>query len=119
MSYADNTDYQTYLNGKKAVITTAFDYYAAKATQVIKRYTLNNIDESNIPLIVKSCCCEVAEVLYKADLNDNSGKTAETVGELSVSYESSETSTVKVKSQIKDVVYSWLSGSGLLYRGLR
>ncbi|WP_418817421.1 hypothetical protein [Pseudoruminococcus massiliensis] len=63
--YADEDFYKNnYLCGKKGVIDTAFSFYARSATQKIKLYTCDNIDESDIPECVKMCCCELAEKLY-------------------------------------------------------
>ena len=71
--FADYDFYKKeYLCGKSAVIDTAsFDFYARKATQRIKVFTFDNIDESNIPEYVKFCCCEVAELLYKDENSTN------------------------------------------------
>ena len=86
-----------YLMGRQAVIDTAvFPFYAQKATQVIKQYTFDNIDE-NKPFKdeIQMCCCEVAEHLYETEEHNKSkpvGVTSEKVGEYSVSYESSKAS---------------------------
>jgi hypothetical protein len=119
--YADSDFYiNEYLLGKKAVIDTAsFAFYARKATQFIKKYTFDNVPET-VPEVVKMCCCEVAELIYNSEKsNISQGIASESVGDLSVSYESSENHTKLLAENIKSVIYSWLTGTGLLYRGVR
>lgn len=119
--YADNDFYMNeYLCGKKAVIDTAsFSFYARKATQTIKQYTLDNVPV-DIPECVKMCCCEIAEAIYKDEetANKHSGVTSERVGNWSKSYESTEQAMQVMQKNIKSIVYKWLSGTGLLYRGV-
>lgn len=118
--YADEDFYKNnYLCGKNAVIDTAFSFYARSATQKIKLYTCDNIDESDIPECVKMCCCELAERLYSYEQSDNNGVSSESVGGWSKSYESASNKQRNLKADIREIVYKWLSGTGLLYRGLR
>lgn len=119
--YADYDFYTNeYLCGREAVIDTAsFMFCAKKASYIIKGYTLENIDESNIPECVRLCCCDIAEQLYKADKNNiSSGISSESVGDQSISYESSDSQRQAMSQNIKSAVYSYLSGTGLLYRGI-
>lgn len=53
-AYADENYYKTeYLCGRKAVITSAFAYYAREATLIINAYTGSNIDDTkDIKMIV-------------------------------------------------------------------
>jgi hypothetical protein len=115
-NYADCAYYTgTY---KGAVIDTAsFDLYARKATQEIKKYTFNRVDEANILDDVKMCCCEVAEVLYKDKQEDVKGIASEKVGEYSVSYVSPEAKEKLLSVSVRSTIYNWLSMTGLLYRG--
>lgn len=112
-----------YLMGRQAVIDTAvFPFYAQKATQVIKQYTFDNIDEAQ-PLIdeLQMCCCEVAEHLYETEEQNKSkpvGVTSEKVGEYSVSYESGKASEDISSKKIRNIIYSWLSDTGYLYKGV-
>lgn len=122
-AYADENFYTSeYLGGRKAAIDTAFYFYARKATQEIRRFTGSNVEESDIPECVKMCCCEVAELLYKAEASENAaaqGVSSESVGDQSVSYESTESRHQALMNNIKSVVYSWLADTGLLFRGVR
>jgi hypothetical protein len=115
-NYADYAYYTgTY---KGAVLDTAsFDSHARKATLEIKRYTFNKIDDTDIPDDVKMCCCELAEAIYKNDKSRHSGKTAEKIGEASVSYESDANIDTKLTKDIATVIKNWLANTGLLYRG--
>lgn len=121
--YADSEFYMTeYLCGKEpAVSEDCFKFYARSAAQKIRQYTGDNIDDDNIPECVKMCCCEIAETLYKSELSakENAGALSESVGGWSRSYESSESLKKSLDSAVHDIVYKWLSGTGLLYRGVR
>lgn len=122
MNYADESYYtDEYLCGKEAVIDTAFDFYARAATAQIKRFTGRNVDEGNIPDCVKNCCCELAETIYTHEKTtaDTKGKTSESVGGWSVGYESSEQSVTSFNNSVNDCVYKWLSGTGLLFTGVK
>ena len=122
MNYADENFYtESYLCGKEAVINTAFDFYSRKASTVIRTFTGNNIDENNIPEYVKMCCCEVAESFFRYEklLNGSTaGMTSQHIGDLSVNYESSVTLLQKQADENRQIIYHWLSGTGLLYRGV-
>lgn len=122
INYADSEFYTNiYLCGKSAVITQAADFYFREATQRIKLYTGSNVNETDIPENVKMCCCEVAEKLYsveQADL-DIGNISSESVGGWSKSYESSGSRKQRLEKEIKNIIYQWLSGTGLLYRGVR
>lgn len=120
MSLFADYDFYTkeYLCWKEAVIDTAsFDYYAQKATQKINQYTFGRIGD-DVPKCVKLCCCELAELLYKADSKcANNGISSEKVGDVSVSYESEESQRKVLSNNIRSAIYSWLADTGLLYRG--
>lgn len=122
MNFADESYYtDEYLCGKEAVINTAFDFYARAATAEIKRFTGRNVDESNIPDCVKNCCCELAELVYTHEKNtaDSSGKSSESVGGWSVSFESREQADANYNNSVYEIVYKWLSGTGFLFLGVR
>lgn len=122
MNYADEIYYKSeYLCGKEAVIDTAFEFYARSATAEIKRFAGRNIDNSNIPECVKNCCCELAELIYTHEKTaaDTNGKSSESVGGWSVSYESREQVMQSFNNSVKDCIYKWLSGTGLLFAGVR
>lgn len=117
--YADSSFYEReYLSGRTAVIPSSeFGYYARRASAVIGQYTLGNIGE-NIPESVRYCCCELAETIYSAEnAKSASGVVSEKVGDLSVNYESAETLRRALPRRMRNVIYSWLAGTGLLHRG--
>lgn len=122
MAYADLNFYESeYLCGREAVIATAsFDFYAKQATQEIKKFAGWNIDEANIPEAVKLCCCELAEMIFNAEKQQtqSAGKTSETVGSWSVSYEEQTATLQSCKDKTKEIVFKWLTGTGLLYAGV-
>ena len=118
--YADYDFYRTeYLMSRTARIPSEdFDYYAQKASGIIRQYTADNIG-SEIPGEVGMCCCELAERLFQHDSADKNGVTAEKVGDVSVSYETAESCRRAFQESVRGIVRSWLAASGLLYRGGR
>ena len=123
VNYADEMFYvnKYTVEGREAVITTAFPYFARLATQEIKRYTGDNVNEYDIPEEVAMCCCEIAELEYKHEQigSQTDGVSSESVQGWSKSYESTESRKQAFDSAVKECIYKWLSGTGLLYRGLR
>lgn len=118
--YADYQFYNLeYANGNSAVFNTAESFlpYSRKATQYIKRYTFGNVPQ-DVPESVKMCCCELSEKLYSCDKIINRGISSESVGDLSISYESSVTLLQQKSQEIEEIIYNWLSETGLLYRGV-
>lgn len=111
-----------YLMGRQAVINTAvFPFYAQKATQMIKRYTFDNVNE-NEPYIdeLQMCCCELSEYLYNTEKQDKNlpvGISSEKVGEHSISYETGQSVDKMRKDATKGIIYNWLANTGYLYRG--
>lgn len=122
VTYADEAFYnETYLAGKAAVITTAHTYYFREASRIIDVYTFGNIDPDNIPEEVKMCCCELAEQAFKYDTAQaqSFGKNSESVQGWSVSYDSAAAQNDAQKNAQTDIIIKWLSGSGLLFSGVR
>ena len=77
MAIYTTVEYYTnsYLMGREAAIDTAsFPFYAMKATQIIKQYTFGNISNAEIIDEVQSCCCELAEFLYREDTEGHDTK---------------------------------------------
>ena len=121
--YADH-DYYTseYLAGRSAAVTAAdFPFYARKASGIIGRYTHGNIKPESIPEQAKMCCCELAEMLAAEHSQDaqNGSVTAESVQGWSVTYESKGERAALFRASVKECVYRWFSGTGLLYSGVR
>lgn len=117
-AYADEGYYiSEYLCGRKAVIVSAFDYYARSATLLIKAYTGENVDESNIPESVKLCCCEL--VYNDEKQSANSGISSASVGDESVSYVSEGERKTAHKKAVRHTIYKYLADTDLLYRGGR
>ena len=118
--YADSDFYtREFLSGRQAVISPAlFPYYARKASSYIDQYTFDGIDASNVPEVVKMCCCELAEAIFRLENSPSfNGVTSERVGDISRTYESGEAKQQNLNSSIKDVIRAWLLSTGLLYRG--
>lgn len=120
-AFADENFYKNeYLCGRKAVIDTAFNFYARKATQIIKNYCGEDVDVEIAGDRIKLCCCELAELFYNDEQSGSqSGISSESVGDMSVSYESTESTKQLLRKNIRSVVYSYLADTGLLYRGVR
>lgn len=112
-------DYAYYSDTYKGAVIDAasFDLYARKATQEIKKYTLNRVQKDSIPDEVKMCCCELVKLLYKSDQEDAKGIASEKVGEYSVTYTSPEAREKQLAASTTNIIYKWLAMTGLLYRG--
>ena len=115
-NYADFA-YYTGTYGGAVIDTASFDLLALKATQKIKLYTFNRIADDNIPEEAKMCCCELAELFFKAEQEDTKVIASEKVGEYSVSYVSAEAKENLMHISTQNVINKWLAMTGLLYRG--
>lgn len=121
ISYTTTEYYNNkYLMGRQAVISAALiPFYILKATQKIKEYVFDNVDETaEFTSEIQMCCCELAEYLYKQD-NPTHDKdiSSEKVGEYSVSYVSGQTAEDIKQSTIKGIIYNWLCNTDYLYWG--
>lgn len=121
MSYADEEFYKSgYLLGRKPVISTGFPFYARQASTVINQYTFGRLEkETSVENVVKLCCCELAEAIYSQEKQQKAsgGKTSEKVGTYSVSFSDAGANAVESKNGQRQIVYKWLSDTGLLYQG--
>ena len=107
-----------YLAGKDPVIPELdFSFFARDAAAHIAAYigTPPEIDNT-----VKLCCCEVAELLWRYDhtAGGADGVTSEKTGDLSVTYDSGEARASVLSCRLRECVYKYFAGTGLLYRGL-
>lgn len=88
----------------------------------MKQYTFNRISEPYSD-VIQMCCCELAEYLYKKEVAENGteagakGVITEKTGEYSVSYETTKDREKAHTEAIKRIIHTWLSDTGLLYRG--
>ncbi len=120
-NYVDNMYYtDTYLAGKEAVVDAAsFNFYARQATQIIRQHTFNRVSKGNIPEEVKMCCCELAELAYKAEKDKAKAKvSSEKVGSFSVEYKTPEQIDQGYNAGVNAALGNWLGMTGLLYRGM-
>ena len=78
MTYANETFYrESYLLGRKPVISTGFLFYARQASRLIDQYTFNRLkDASEASEEVQMCCCELAEAEFRRErqLKESGGK---------------------------------------------
>lgn len=122
--YADKKYYaEKYLTGRESVIEErSIDFFLRKALQTIKPHIIGNIDEgSEIPEELKMCQCEIAEILYVQSEREkvSGGVISESVSGWSKSYENSEQLNLQTEKKILSCIYSWLSGTGLLFKGVK
>ncbi len=120
-AFADYNFYTNeYLSNKEAAVIdiASFNFYAIKATRKIIQYTFENIDKTDPPECVKYCCCEIAELFFNADNKSQSGVSSSSTGDVSVSYESSESQRQALSYKIRSAIYLWLADTDLLYRGV-
>lgn len=131
--YADYRYYtEGYLLGKTpAVPEEIFPYWEKQARSQIDQYTYGRIsaDSGLVSEKVKDCTCELAEFLYQADSVSQQGIQDGAVGPISsysndgesASFDlsrSSYTEEGKTK-KVKEIIYRYLSNTGLLYAGVR
>lgn len=122
--YADYDFYNNeYLQGRDpAVAQKEFAFYARSASKLIDIYTFGNIDSADVPDEVRLCCCELAEQICNADHSEIAGKegvASESVLGWSQSYESTSSRKEAAENAQRSCVYKWLSGTGLLFAGVR
>lgn len=112
-----------YLTGREAVIDTAsFPFWEREASQEVRKYTFDNIDESKpISEVIQFCVCAVAEHLYTCDKQENEtgNVVSEKDGTWSATYESAKQSEDNKQVKTAKIIYKWLGNTGLLYRGMR
>lgn len=122
ITYADYTFYSSDYRTTDTVVlgTVDFTFYERDASQIIKKFTFDNIQDA-IPDEVKCCACELAEYLYNLDQKkeESTGKTSEKVGDYSVNYESQSTVKENSDAEIYQIIQKWLADTGLTYRGVR
>lgn len=102
-----------------------FPYYESKARNIIKNKTLSRSEEFTEEDVLRTCTCELIDLLFKYDNDEKFNKgssvgiSSEKVGEYSVSYNGptiKETKDMKSK-EVSDIVNKYLGPYGLLFRG--
>lgn len=121
--YADDAFYKdTYLLGKKPVISAGFGFYARSASRIMNSLTFGRIDKLSVLTDdIQMCCCEIAERCYTNEKTYKAagGKTSEKNGTYSVSYSEKALSDSEINTaDAYQIMNKWLSETGLLYRGV-
>ncbi len=112
MSYTDYKFYNEQYCGN-TVSEDDFLHYEKKASFILDRFIGGRLDELEVTDEVKYAVCEICDILCEAD--SHSGIEYERNDGYWVSYESG----LSLNDKIKSCVHTWLSASGLLYRGAR
>ena len=112
--YLDFSDYVSYGgNLEKA----AFDRFSYRAERIIDTYTFSRLASrkyEEIPQEVKHCVFELTEYISENFVNGSvNAKSSESNDGYSVSYEGKTSANV-----ISDIIYNYLSDTGLLYGGV-
>lgn len=114
----------TYKNtmGECTIPSDVFGKWSIKASNLVRAYTFNNIDETTtISDDVQMCTCELAEHLYSCDQRDNgsdSSVASEKDGSWSVSYKDRKTVEHEDSSKSYNIIRTWLANTGLMYCGV-
>jgi hypothetical protein len=121
--YADDVFYKdTYLLGRKPVISAGFGFYARSASKIMNSLTFGRIDKlSELTEDIQMCCCELAERCYinEKERKTAGGKTSEKNGTYSVTYSDKTISDTEISTaDANRIMNKWLSETGLLYRGI-
>ncbi len=125
-------DYEYYKSSYLKSTTQTIDeneypFLALKATQLINACTFNRVSKkSSVPEEVKMCCCELVDIFYAEKMQlaaiQIDGKTAEKVGDYSVSYGVTYKDVADIESRFQskkqECINMWLSTTGLLYGGI-
>lgn len=119
---------ESYLKGTTATIgEEEYPRLALKATQLINTYTFNRVlDMTSVPEEVKMCCCELVDIFNAEKVQLSAvpldGKTAEKVGDYSVSYGVTYKDIADIEKRFQkkkqECIEMWLMTTGLLYRGV-
>ena len=112
MSYADYKFYNEQYCGN-TVTEDDFPHYEKRAVFQLGRFLGTELSFDEITDEVRYAVCEICDILCETD--SHSGIEYERNDGYWVSYESG----LSAKDKIKSCVHTWLSGSGLLYRGAR
>lgn len=110
MSYADYEFYKEVYRGM-TVSEDDFAHYELKACAQLDSFLCCKPDEATMCDEIKFAVCEICDILCEAD--SHSGIEYERNDGYWVSYEEGLTA----KDRIKSCIFTWLKGSGLLYRG--
>lgn len=112
--YLDFSDYVSYGGDLEKA---AFDRFSYRAERLIETNTfskLAGVDYNDIPEEVKHCAFELTEYIAENFINGSvSEKTSESNDGYSVSYENKNAAR-----EISDIIYTYLSGTDLLYGGV-
>ncbi|EOY7425819.1 TPA: hypothetical protein KOS69_003207 [Clostridioides difficile] len=105
-------DYEFYKSLGGKIPQGSFDRYAIRATKYVDYNTFNRIEE--VTEEIKLATCEVADLIYKSNLEGDREIQSESVGSHSVTY---STSNKTIEQKAYDILKMYLD-SDLLYRGV-
>lgn len=107
---------RAFASGAEMIPCADFTYLERRARTAVRRYT-GDVDEITDEL--RDCVCAVMELFAaEGDHESLSGIAAERTGDLSITYESAAARIAARESAVRKVIYNYLSGTGLLYRGV-
>ncbi|MBQ8298020.1 MAG: hypothetical protein IJX77_09595 [Ruminococcus sp.] len=118
--YADYSFYTGTYHGS-LIPEQEFSYREARAAEYINYMTSDRITpelleaDGAAALKIKSCCCALAEGDYRFERN--SDKSAEKVGNYSVTYNNRSENSYKLDKA--GIVDRYLGNTGLLFRGVK
>ena len=129
-------DYRYYTEGyllwkTPAVPEEIFPYWEKQARNQIDQYTFGRIsaDSDLISEKVKDCTFELAEFLYQADSVSQQGIQDGAAGPISSYSNDGESASFDLSrsvytedgksKKVKEIIYRYLSNTGLLYAGVR
>ena len=117
--YADYDYYRTLYGGKLSA--EEYTFAAARASEYLASVTHDRItgdilSDDTTGRAVKMCCCAMADLIRKQEQRD--GKTAEKVGDYSVSYADNGAAQTAWQRRRYELAYMYLSRYGLMFRGV-
>ena len=123
MKYAEFSYYIDEYGGLIIPSESEWAAYEKKARRLVDMYTYGRLQNTVAqPRTVKDCICEVAEAIKVFDdLASESGDgviASRSNDGVEVSYDTHSLSFEAQNKKLYGIVYSHLSGSGLMYRGM-
>lgn len=117
------TDYEFYtmqFNGIVIPTEQAFKATVIKATAYVDTLVTNKtaLQYGENEKKYRYAVCAVADEIYKQAENDKQQKVSETVGDRSVSYINKSKSDAEFSNAKYNAAADFLTGSGLMYRGI-
>lgn len=117
MAYVTFDFYRNEFKGKLLSDSASFEAVQNEAEAYINRLTMGRITEPTDS--VKRAVCAVMEVIAKAEIDETSAVSSETVGNHSKTFQTVKRTIAEREAEKYRKASLYLACTGLLYRGMR